>query len=240
MLRLLRCVVCLFFFAASAHAEDAPPQAIDILAAAVAKAVEYSDARYAFRVDFWSEQNGDELALKLSFDPRRAHGAQWSLLDVSIDDLSKDQNKALKQFQKSENPDEAMVYDTLEDALGDVVLVEETEAIAVFTAPVVSDDAPKDVLEMTVTLNKTEGYVSRIDVRSIKPFKPMPVVKIKSMTQSQSYAAPNGDAAALLQASQGAANGKAMFKSFTTQSRQRYFDIERIDPPALPATDSKK
>jgi hypothetical protein len=77
-------------------------------------------------------------------------------------------------------------------------------------------------------------------VRSIKPFKPMPVAKIKSMTQSQSYAAPNGDGAALLQASEGAANGKAMFKSFTTQSRQRYFDIERIDPSELPGEDSKK
>ncbi len=240
MMRLLRCVVCLFFLAASAQAEEAPPQAIDILAAAVATAMEYSDARYAFSVDFWSEQNGDELALKLRFDPREERGEQWSLLDVSIDDLSKDQKKALKQFQKSENPDEAMVYDTLEDELGGIVLVEETQAVAVFTGPVVSDDLPEDVLEMTITLNKAEGFVSQIDVRSIKPFKPMPVAKIKSMTQSQTYAAPNGDGAVLLQASEGAANGKAMFKSFTTQSRQRYFDIERIDPSALPSADSKK
>jgi hypothetical protein len=240
MMRLLRCVVGLVFFAASAQAEEAPPQAADILAAAVATAVEYSDARYAFSVDFWSEQNGDELALRLRFDPRKASGEQWSLLDTSTDDLSKDQKKAFKQFQKSENSDDALVYDTLEDGLGGVVLVEETQAVAVFTGPVVSDDLPEDVLEMTITLNKAEGFVSQIDVRSIKPFKPMPVAKIKSMTQSQIYAAPNGDGAALLQTSEGAANGKAMFKSFTTQSRQRYFDIERIDASALPAVDSKK
>ncbi|VAV89994.1 hypothetical protein MNBD_ALPHA05-278, partial [hydrothermal vent metagenome] len=149
MMRLLRCVVGLIFFATSAQAEDAPPAA-DILAAAVATAMEYSDARYAFSVDLWREQNGEELALRLRFDPRKASGEQWSLLDGSIDNLSKDQKKAFKQFQKSENSDDALVYDTLEDELGGVVLVEETQAVAVFTGPVVSDDLPEDVLEMTI------------------------------------------------------------------------------------------
>ncbi len=238
-MRNFRCIVCLFFFAASAQAEDAQPQATDILASTVEKAAAFGDARFAFSVDFWSEQNGEELALRLRFDPSKASGEQWSLLDVSIDDLSKDQKKAFKQFQKSETPDDALVYDTLEDELGDLVLVEETEAVAVFIGPVVSDDLPEDVLEMTITLNKAEGFVEQIDVRSKKPFKPMPVAKIKSMNQSQIYAAPNGDGVALLQASEGAANGKAMFKSFTTQSRQRYFEIERIDPPESPAADSE-
>ncbi len=240
MLRISHCAICLFFFAASAQAEDAPPQAADILTAAVAQAAANGDARYAFSVDFWSEQNGDELALRLRFDPRKASGEQWSVLDASIDDLSKDQKKAFKQFQKSETPDEALVYDTLGDELGGVVLAEETEAVAVFVGPVVSDDMPEGVLEMTITLNKTDGFVSQIDVRSKKPFKPMPVAKIKSMTQNQTYAAPNDDGVALLQMSEGAANGKAMLKSFASHTRQTYFDIERIDPPASSGAGSKK
>ncbi len=238
-MRILPCVLGVLFFVASAQAEDEPPQAIHTLTAAAGQAAAFGDVRYAFSLDHWSEQNGEELNLRLRFDPRMAQGEQWSLLDASLDDLSKVQRKAFKQFQKSENPDDALVYDKLEDMLGDVVLVEETTADAIFTAPVVSEDLPEGVLEMTIMLNKAAGFVSQIDMRSIKPFKPAAIAKIKSMTQSQTFAAPDSDGVALLQTSEGAANGKAVLKSFTSQSRQSYFDIERIDPPASPVADTE-
>jgi len=224
--------------AAAETTEKAPGGAHAVLAAAAAEAVAYGDTRFAFTLDHWSEQNGEELALRLRFDPRKARGEQWSLLNGSKDDLSKNQKKAFKQIQKTTNPDDALVYDRLGDELGNVVLVEETAEIAKFKAPVVDDELPPDALEMTVTLDKTAGYVSQIDVRALKPFKPAAVAKIKSMTQSQTYVVPDGGGFAMLQTSENEVAGKAMLKSFTSHSRQTYSDIVPIDPSELPPADA--
>jgi hypothetical protein len=229
---LLLIFVALASFGASAEAPpDGDAKAALVQAAKLAEA--HADARYAFSVEYWRKQNDEETAVTVRFDPRLPEGARWRVVDGSTDDLDDQMKKQLSDLEKAERPDDALVYDRVGEMLGDTELIEETEEKAVFRGPFKGDRLPEDAVEATIVFNKASGHIEQIDAVAKKSFKPAPIAKIKSMRQRQVYAAPVGDGPALLSTSESAMAGKAMFKSFEAEVRQRFFDLERVDPAEL-------
>jgi len=217
-------------FLAPASAEKALDHALaPALHAAAEKAANYAQHDYAFTVDHWSREGDKEIAAKVRFDPRREKGEQWQVLEPAHDDLDKGAKKILKTLQKAEIEDHPLLYEKLDEMIEDAELVEETDAAAVLVAQVDEDDFPKDALEVYITFNKAGGYVSRIDVKSKKAFKPMAIAKVEHLVQTQFFAAPHDGGPAFLERTEGVVSGEAMFRDFKSETRQSFSDIELVE-----------
>jgi len=219
-------------YAADAAADDVT----SALAAAVDAAVARAETRYAFTIDYWTKvRDRAPVAVRARYDPRRADGAHWTLIDPSPDDAGDLVDAALEQIEKlnesRERADAALVYDGLADMLPAARLENETAAEAVFKARDFSDEMPADAVEATIFFDKAGGYVSRIELKALKPFKPSPMVKIKALNQTQEFAPERAGGPALLRASHNQTEGKAMFHKFTADTRITYSDIEKVDAP---------
>lgn len=192
---------------------------------------------YAFTVDHWSMEGDKETVAKLRFDPRLPEDEQWTVLAPAEEDLGKGAKKTLKalrngagEVEDGETQDHPLLYNRLDEMLEVAELHQETAEEAVFVAVVDEDDFPKDTLEVFMTLNKAGGYISRIDVKAKKPFKPLPIAKVTTLVQSQVFSAPaEPGAPAFLVRNEGLVAGKAMFRSFKQESRQTFSEIERVD-----------
>lgn len=237
MIRTALLTLAAFSSSAALAADDAvagasaPATPAALLEAAVAKAKAHADDRFAYTLTMISDEDGEERTLAARFDPRSPAGARWTLLSPPQDSLDKETRKAVDAFTKSGVDDGPLLYDGLEDVIGAAKLVEDDGATAVFVAPVTDEDAPKDALEIRITLDKASAYLSTIEVRALKPFKPAPVAKVKSLIQRQTFSAPVDGGPALLASSVSEIEGEAMFKSFSEKSRQIYSDIEPVDAP---------
>ena len=213
-------------------ADDATPlpSASDMLRAAADLAADHADTRFAYTVDYWRLKDGEEVSVKVRYDPRLPEGGRWRLVDASLEDLDKDLRKEIESLEERERPDEKLVYHKLGEVLEGLELVEETDVQAIFRGPINGDDMPEDVLQATITLNKTTGHIERIETIALEPFKPAPVAKVKRFYQDQRYAVPTGGGPALLVDSESDVSGKAVFKSFSTQQRRQFSDIELVTP----------
>jgi hypothetical protein len=220
---------CVPAYAQSALEHSAAP----LLKAAAEKALAHAEDSYAYTVEHWSSNGEKEATVKLRYDPRLPKGARWLVLDQDEDALDKSARKALKELRKAEAKDNPVIYDKLGEMIEVAEFREETETEAVFVAQVDTEEFPKDALEVFITLDKPGAYVSRIEVRSKKPFKPMPVAKVTNLVQSQTFAAPEGDGPALIARSDMHVEGEAMFKSFKQLTRQTFSDIEKVELPAV-------
>ncbi len=224
--------VCVLF-AAPALAETAgEPASAALLMQAAQKAKDFAQYRYAYTLDFWTSDGEKEISAKLRFDPRLQEGERWTLLAPAAEDLDKKTRKALKQMQKNDSGDEPILYDGLHEMIDDAELVSDTQTEAVFLAPVDEEDAPRDALEVYITLDKTAGYVSAIELKSKQPFKPAAVAKVNALNQIQRFSAPEEGGPALIATSETQVEGEAMFKSFASTTRQVFSEIERIEMPA--------
>lgn len=221
--------------------QAAGEEAKTLLQKAVNDAVSRAEVRYAFTVHFFTEQNEDEISVTLRYDPRRPKGETWRILGENAEIPDKNVRKLVKQLEKSGAGENRLIYNGLENVIAGAELAEETEEYAVFRAPVGGDeDMPekmREALEIFIRLDKAGGYVSQIDLRSKKSFKPSAIAKVESLTQSQHYAAPVGDGPALLTLSEGVTKGSAMFKDFTVTTRETFFDVERVGPAETPAAE---
>ncbi len=200
-----------------------------MLVAAAEKAAAHAEHHYAFTVDHWSKEGDNEITAKVRFDPRGNKGERWTLLEPSHDDLGKAGRKALKAIENAETEDHPLLYDRLDEMIEEAELAGETEAEAVFVAQVDEDGFPKDALEVFITLDKAGGYISRIDVKSKKPFKPMPIAKVEHLVQTQFFAAPHDGGPAFLDRTEGIVSGEAMFRDFKSETRQTFSDIELVE-----------
>ncbi len=234
MLRLAAGVAVSFLFAFTAWAQSPADDPKALLHNAVENAAEHAKTRYAFTMEFWTKRNDDEpISFRARFDPRLPEGERWRLLDDAETALGKDAEKVYEKLREREAGDDQLIYDSLGDMLDDATLSEETAEEAVFTAPVKEKGVPEDKVEMAITLNKTSGYVSRIDVRALEAFKPNPAVKLHALEQTQLYAPLDSGGPAFLQSGHSKSSGKAMFKSFEAETRTSYSDVEAVDvPPA--------
>lgn len=233
-MRLVTVLLASMFFSASAIAQE-PSTALDQLRAAAETAMVQAATPYAFTVDAWSKENDEETNLKLRFDPRREEGEQWTVIGARAEDLDKKSRKALKALNKGDAGDSPLIYDGLTEFVGHAVLVEEKEDYAIFSSSINDEDTPqkvRDAIEVLIRLEKSAGYVSEISLRSKEPFKPAPIAKIKSMMQRQEYSAPVDGGPALLRFSESAAEGKAMMKSFVSETRRTFLDIEPVSANA--------
>ncbi len=231
-LALLACVAFAINASSFVAAEDTPPpqMARDMLIAAADLAAAHADTRFAYTVDYWGRENDEEVAVKVRYDPRLPVGERWRLVGASLEDLDKDLREEIEDLEDRKRPDGKLVYNKIGDVLAGLALVEETDAYAIFRGPVNGEDLPEDVLQGTITLNKTTGHIERIELRALEPFKPAPIAKVKQFYQDQRFAPPLGDGPALLVESENDVSGKAMFKKFSNASRRRFSDIELVDP----------
>ena len=200
------------------------------LAAIASHAAEHADVRYAFTVDFQRTENDDRIAFKARYDPRVSQNNGWRLIDAAPEELDKKARKAFEELQAPEKGDEAIVYDKLGEALEKAELREETDAEAVFVAPIEDEDNPDGVMEIVIRMDKAAGHVSRIDIQSTQKFKPMAMVRVDAFRQTQFYAPSADGGPARLSKSEGEAKGKAFFNRFDTATVQTYSDIEIVDP----------
>ncbi len=234
-------LVCVFsvqsFVAAAEESRGESRDPKDALLAAATLAEAHADARFAFSVEYRGKSKDKETLLQVRYDPRLPEGERWRLLDGSFDDLEKSAQDRIKKLESEERPDDAVVYDRIGDLIDTIELVDETDAAFIFRGPLVDDDLPDAPFEATLTLDKTEGHIERIELRALDSFKPAPVAKIKSFYQVQSFSAPTGGGPALIAESQNRVQGKAMFRSFAADVTQRFFDIERVDLSQVVAAD---
>ncbi len=242
------CAAAAAALGALAAAEDAPADpsrraAMDLLVMEASHAEQYAGMRFAFTLDFSQTQNGQEAAFTVSYDPRREKGAQWALEGTSLDALDDHARKAFESLQASKRGDDGIVYDRLgenltQDNLDRFVLESETATEAVFVGPLIGGDAPEGVLTMAITFDKTRDYISRLDVRMVDAFKPTPMVKVKSLEQSQFFSPPaDENAPALLRLSENVTTGDAMFRKFSSDTRLAYSDIRVVEVPDPSAGD---
>jgi len=225
--------VFLIFSSAAAVAEDGVHKAEAALQSAVDVAAAYATVRWAFTMTHTDYTEDGERTYKLRFDPRRAEGARWALLEPALEALSRDEKKTLKSMQKKARaPDEALIYDKLEVDVETVTLVSESATKASFIVPLIDEDMPekmRDAVEMRVAVNKPGAYLETIELTSSRPFKPAPVAKINSFTQIRHYAPIEEGGPALLRLSLSEMTGKAMFKKFNSKTRTAYSDFQRVE-----------
>ncbi|WP_425410591.1 hypothetical protein [Hyphococcus sp.] len=233
MRRAVRRAVILFLFvfaAAPAQAEKALDHAsAPMLRAAAEQAAVFAERHYAFTVDHQTIEGDKQFIAKLRFDPRHEDGAQWTVLEPAEDDLDKGAKKALKALRDMEHDGHPLLYDKLDEMLAQAEFARETDAEAVFVAQVEGEDFPEDALEVFITLDKAGGYVSRIDVKSKKAFKPMPIAKIEHLVQTQFFAAPHDNGPAFLTRTESLVEGSAMFKDFKSETMQVFSEIEMVE-----------
>ena len=233
-MRFLLAALIAFLFNASlpAAADDAltTPSAFDMLNTAANLAARHADTRFAYTVDYWGRENDEEVAVKVRYDPRLPDGERWRLVGASLEDLDKDLRKEIEDLEERERPDEKLVYYKISDALAGLEFIEEADAYAIFRGLMNGEDLPQDVLQGTITLNKTTGHIERIELRALEPFKPAPIAKVKQFYQDQRFSPPLGDGPALLVESESDVSGKALFKKFSRASRRRFSDIELVNP----------
>ncbi|MEO1015792.1 MAG: hypothetical protein AAFX08_11455 [Pseudomonadota bacterium] len=225
---------------AETRSEDAPADAstpaIDadlfgVLARATERAEAFAEARYAFTAERTVRDKDDEAAtFTAEFDPRREEDGYWRLIAPTPEEADKKVRKALKRMNKRDGGDEALVYDGMSDLRG-IELVEDGPETAIFASRDLGDDAPEGKLEARLFLDKAGGYISKIEVRTIDSFKPLPIVKIKELLQVQEYAAPVGDGPALLVRSSSRTVGSAAFRSFEMNEETTFTDIRAVDAP---------
>ncbi|MEM9495357.1 MAG: hypothetical protein AAGA09_05095 [Pseudomonadota bacterium] len=231
----LGAVLAVFFAEASADEETA----LALLRDVAAEANAYEEKRFAFTVDYSAEENGEAISAVLRFDPRRPSGEKWDLIGADIDDLTKDERKRFKALQKDENGDKDITYAGVDEMLTDVSFVDETETHARFRTPLSDEDLPDGVMEALLTVDKNARYISEIRVQTIKPFKPAPIAKIKSLFETLSFSPPAEEGGpVLLTRSESGAEGKAMFRKFSAKSVEIYSDIEIIDASDIPSRSS--
>ena len=207
------------------------------LGAAIEAAKKHADQRFAFTLDYWARDKDNEpVAAMARFDPRRADGDKWRLVGASAENPDKAMEKALKNINKAEQSaaDDVLVYDGLSDLLPFAELQRETDEAAFFTARNFDEDLPEGSLEATIVLDTANGYISRVEMRALKSFKPAPVVRVRAMEQVYEFTAPENNGPALIAASSSKAEGKAFFRRFDRETRMKYTDITPVDVPPLP------
>lgn len=220
-----------------AAADDA---ALAELRAAVEKAEAHAGERYAFTLDYRDIGGETARTFRVRFDPRAAPGARWTAIDPPADQYGKEEKAAFARMTKNDEADDALVYDGLAAALAGAKVLSADADRAVFSIPISDPKTPaavKEALAATAVLDRRAGYVSSVEIRSLRPFKPAAPVKITAMSQVQRYALPAPDGPALLVASESDAEGSAMFKSFSSKARLSYSAIEKVD--AAPRAASK-
>ena len=230
MLRVLAGIAALSAGGAAA-ADDA---ALAELRAAVEVAETHAADRYAFTLDYRNLADEEARVFRVRFDPRGAPGARWTAIDPPKDQYGEKETAAFERMTKNDDADDALVYESLAKGLGGAKLIEADGAHATFAIPISDPDLPKaakDALAATATLDRASGHVETVEVRSLRPFKPAAVAKIKSMRQVQRYEVLTPGGPALLIAAESDAEGSAMFKSFSSRTRLSYSEIEKVDAP---------
>lgn len=215
----------------AASADDA---ALGEFRAAVAKAEAHAGDRYAFTLDFRDLSDAEGRTFRVRFDPRKPPAARWSAIDPPAEQYGKEEKSAFERMTKNVEADDALVYDGLAESLAGARVIAADAARATLSIPISDPETPKEAKEAltaTAVLDRRSGHVEEIEVRSLKPFKPAAVAKIKSMRQLQRYAVLTPGGPALLVASESDAEGSAMFKSFSSKARLTYSDIEKVDAP---------
>ncbi|PQA88112.1 hypothetical protein [Hyphococcus luteus] len=217
------------FLAGPAAAEPAlEHETAPLLIAAAEKAKANAGNLYAFTVEHWSSNGEKEALVTLHYDPRLDEGARWQVLSPAEDNLDKAAKKTLSKLRKAEMDGNPVLYDKLDEMIEAAEFVEEDETQAVYVAQVDEDEFPKDALEVYITLNKPGAYVSKIEVRSKKAFKPMAIAKVEHLVESRRFAPPEGDGPAFIASTQGLVEGEAMFRHFEQHTRQTFSDIEKV------------
>ncbi len=250
-MRLKSFAAAMLIAASPAFAEDAPAPAtndagdaaavpapvgdeaslLETLRRATLRAEEFADVRYAFTAERTTRDKDDEpLTVVAEFDPRREEGEYWRLISPAPDEAEKKVRKAIKRLNKRDNGDEALIYGGMSELRG-IELVENGAETAIFASRDLGEDAPEGKLEARLFLDKAAGYISKIEVRTIDSFKPLPIVKIKDLLQVQEYAAPEGDGPALLARSSSRTVGSAAFRSFEMNEETTFSDIRAVDAP---------
>ncbi len=219
-------------------ADNIPPAdeaaAIAELRAAADAANAHDAQRWAFTLAYEDLTAKGGKTFKVRFDPRLAPGARWKAIEPAESALSKDERKALKKMSENDDADEALVYDDLDEAIGDAALLSLSGGDALFRISIDDPEMTQDMraaLVATARLDRAGDHVSSIEVRSTKPFKPAAIAKIEKMRQLQRYAPVGPGGVVLLVASESEAEGKAMFKSFSSKTRIAYSDFEAVDAP---------
>ena len=236
----IACVAMAFVTVTATALEDAPLTAQSALEQAIDTAASHGEVRWAFTMRRIEIEDGEERSFTLRFDPRRAPEDRWTLLEPSLESLSKNRKKALKQLRENgADGDDQLVYDKLEIDFSDAALRSDDDERAVFVTSIDDEEMPKkmrEAVEMIVTVNKLAAFVETIEVRSTKPFKPAPVAKLERFSQVQTYALQGDGGPALLTSSHSDVAGKAMLKKFDSKSRTEYFDFESVPAEAVAAT----
>ncbi len=221
--------LCALFLAAPAAAEPAlEHETAPLLLAAAEKAKANAGNLYAFTVEHWSSNGEDEALVKLHYDPRLEEDARWQVVSPTEDELDKAAKKTLSKLRKTEMDSNPVLYDKLDEMIEVAEFLEEDETQAVYVAQVDEEEFPKDALEVYITLDKPGAYVSKIEVRSKKAFKPMPIAKVEHLIESRRFSAPEGDGPAFIAGTEGLVEGEAMFRHFEQHTRQTFSDIEKV------------
>lgn len=212
------------------------------LAEALAVAAPFRDARFAFTLRYEDLAGATPKTYVVRFDPRRPRGARWTPVEPSADALSKDDRKRLEELQKSDQPDDAFIYDRLGEGVADLTLVASEGGKAVYRGAVADPGMPKAMrgaVEMTLTVDVARKAIERVDLRALRPFKPVPVAKVDSFSQTMRYAPSAGLAAPVLAEQTAQSQGEAMFKKFATRTRFTYADVERVEAEPFDRTPPK-
>ncbi|MBI1391380.1 MAG: hypothetical protein GC152_01440 [Alphaproteobacteria bacterium] len=239
-MRKLIAVACLFVAAPALADDDVPPPppaidattpeataAFDMLRAAVAKAKEFHDTRFAFTARRANTgRDGETETFIAEFDPSRPDDEQWRF----ISDAEGDADDAMKTQRKEDAEDRPVVYADLGELEG-VFLVSNELDTALFVSRELGEDAPKDALEARLTLDKSSGHISKIEVVSIRPFKPLPIAQVKNYRQVKEFAPPVDGGPALLRRLATLTEGSAMFRSFHIESETVFEDVRPVDAP---------
>lgn len=209
--------------------------------AAVATAERHAADRYAFTLDFQDLGEREARVFRVRFDPRKPPGARWTPVDPPADQYGAAEKAAFGRMTRDDEADDGLVYEGLAEALDDARLISADDGQAVFSITINNPETPaavREALAATATLDRAGGFISAVEIRSTRPFKPAAVAKIKSMRQLQRYAAPVGGGPALLAATESDAEGSAMFKSFASKARIAYSEIEKVEAPPRPEKES--
>ncbi len=220
--------------ASAAQAETTPADPLRAFEATVARAKNEGEQRFAFTMGYTDLAKNPDKTYVVRFDPNLPVGARFTPIDPPPAALTRDERKALEKLSADNDADGALVYDGLADEIETPTIESETASAAVFRLALDGPDMAaemRDAIEARATLDRAGGYVSEIEIRSIKPFKPAAIARIATMRQSQRFAPVGPNGLPILIEARSSVEGKAMLKSFRQDVKITYSDFVAVNAP---------
>ena len=225
-MRLLALLPVALLLTPHGFAQDLPAP----LDAALARAEAEGPARYAFTMRFAA---ADAAPVTLRYHPEKG----WQTLSGDPDALPDGARDALARTKEQEAVPGGLLYGDFREHLAEVTLTGETDDA--YTYAFVPPEARErgmggedmNAMSARLVVSKEDGRLALYDLEALRPFKPLPIVRLDAFALEHEFARLDGEAdgPAVLVRLRSVRRGSRMFQRVDEDFEATFTDHVRVD-----------